>query len=210
MTKIIIARHGETEWNVNEIFRGRQNVRLNKLGIKQAEQLGNHMKNESVQAIYSSPLKRAIDTATYVAKHHGLDVNVTSELTDFNYGVWEGLTRQEVSDKYRGLYEQWLKEPHLVKIPGGESLEQVRDRARSLVDRVVLKNNDTVVLVSHRVVIKVLTCSMLNLENSYFWYIKQDLGGITIFKYEGRHYKLIKHNDTSHLSQIQQHLLNDF
>jgi broad specificity phosphatase PhoE len=210
MTQIMLARHGETEWNVSEIFRGRRDVGLSEMGIKQAELLGNYLIDLKVEAIYSSPLKRALDTARYVAKHHRLDVNVVSGLTDFNYGAWEGLTHQEVRSKYRGLYERWLKEPHLVKMPEGESLGEVRERAKSVVDRVASKHSGTVVLVSHRVVNKVLICSMLGLDNSHFWDIKQDLGGITVFEYEGSRYKLIKHNDTSYLSQIQQHTLNDF
>lgn len=210
MTQIIVARHGETEWNVSEIFRGRRDIGLNKTGIKQAELLGGYLIDLRIEAIYSSPLKRALDTARSVAKHHGLDINLAPGLMDFNFGVWEGLTHQEVRDKHRGLYERWLREPHLVKIPEGESLDEVRERAKSVVDRVVPKHSGTVVLISHRVVNKVLICLMLGLDNSHFWDVKQDLGGITVFEYEGGRYKLIKHNDTSYLSQIQQHALNDF
>jgi len=210
MTQIIIARHGETEWNVSEIFRGRRDIGLNKTGIKQAELLGGYLVDLRIEAICSSPLKRALDTARSVAKHQGLDINIAPGLMDFNFGVWEGLTHQEVSDKHRGLYERWLKEPHLVNIPEGESLGEVRERAKSVVDRVVPKHSGTVVLVSHRVVNKVLICLMLGLGNSHFWDVKQDLGGITVFEYEGGRYKLIKHNDTSYLSQIQRHALKDF
>ncbi|MFC2024218.1 histidine phosphatase family protein [Chloroflexota bacterium] len=74
----------------------------------------------------------------------------------------------------------------------------------------VSEYSETVVLLSHRVVSKVLVCSMLGLDNSHFWNIRLDLGGITIFEYEGCRYKLIKHTDTSHLSRIKQHPLNDF
>jgi len=210
MTQIIVARHGETQWNVSEIFRGRRDIGLNETGIEQAELLGDYLIDLGIEAIYSSPLERALDTARSVAKHHGLNVNVAPGLNDFNYGAWEGLTHQMVRDKYTRLYEQWLKEPHLVKIPEGESLGEVRERAKSVVDGVVAKHSGTVVLVSHRVVSKVLICSMLGLDNSYFWNIKQDLGGITVFVYEGGSYKLIKHNDTSYLSQVQQHMLSDF
>jgi broad specificity phosphatase PhoE len=210
MTQIIVARHGETEWNASEIFRGRRDIGLNDTGIKQAELLGNYLTDLRIEAIYSSPLKRALDTARSVAKHHSLDVNVNPGLMDFNYGAWEGLTHQAVKDKYRELYTQWLKEPHLVNIPEGENLGEVRERAKSLLDRVVSKHSGLVVLVSHRVVNKVMICSMLGLENSHFWDIKQDLGGITVFEHESGRYKLIKHNDTSYLNQIQKHTLDDF
>jgi broad specificity phosphatase PhoE len=210
MTQIIVARHGETEWNASEIFRGRRDIGLNDTGIKQAELLGNYLTDLRIEAIYSSPLKRALDTARSVAKHHSLNVNVNPGLMDFNYGAWEGLTHQVVKDKYRELYTRWLKEPHLVNIPEGENLGEVRERAKSLLDRVVSKHSGLVVLVSHRVVNKVMMCFMLGLENSHFWDIKQDLGGITVFEHERGRYKLIKHNDTSYLNQIQKHTLDDF
>ena len=210
MTQIILVRHGETEWNIRETFRGRHDVELNEMGVKQAELLKNYLIDLRLEAVYSSPLERALDTAKAVAKHHKLEVNVAYGLVDFNYGVWEGLTHQEVKVRYRALYEQWLKEPHLVKMPDGESLDEVRERARGVVDGVVSKYSGTVVLVSHRVVNKVLICSMLGLDNSHFWDIRQDVGGITVFEYEGGRFTLTKHNDTCHLRQIQQYTLSDF
>ena len=210
MTQIVVARHGETEWNASEIFRGRRDIGLNETGIEQAEMLGNYLIDLRIEAIYSSQLKRALDTARSVAKHHSLNVNVNPGLMDFNYGAWEGLTHQAVKDKYRELYTRWLEEPHLVDIPEGENLGEVRERTKSILDRVVSKYSGLVVLVSHRVVNKVMICSMLGLENSHFWDIKQDLGGITVFEHESSRYKLIKHNDTSYLNQIQKHTLDDF
>ena len=104
MTEIILVRHGETEWNVAEIFRGRIDVELNETGIKQAELLAEYLSNVKIDAIYSSPLKRALKTAEIVAGSHKLDINITPGLTDFNYGKWQGLSHQEVKDKYKELY----------------------------------------------------------------------------------------------------------
>ena len=210
MTKIILIQHGETEWNVSEIFRGRRDVGLNEMGTKQAKLLAHYLRDLKIEAIYSSPLKRAMDTARSIAKHHGIVVKAAPGLIDFNYGVWEGLTHQEVRIKYRELYERWLKEPHIVKMPEGESLGEVRQRAKDVVYNVVLEHSGMVVLVSHRVINKVLICSILGLDNSHFWDIKHDLGGTTVFEYEGGRFKLIKHNDISYLRQIQQPILNDF
>ena len=210
MNQVILARHGETEWNVSEVFRGRRDIGLNEMGIKQAELLGHYLKDLRIEAVYSSPLKRALDTARSVAKHHGLDVSVAHGLVDFHYGAWEGLSHQEVKDRYRELYEQWLKEPHMIRMPDGESLDEVRERAMSVVDGMISRHDGAVVLVSHRVVNKVLICSMLGLDNSHFWNIKQDVGGITIFEYRDTCFTLTKHNDTSYLKQIQQYTLGDF
>ena len=210
MTRVILIRHGETEWNVGEVFRGRRDIALNKIGIRQAELLGDYLAHLRLEAVYSSPLKRALITAKCVAKHHGLDVRVTYGLVDFDYGEWEGLTHLEVKERYSGLYDRWLKEPHLVKMPDGESLDEVRERATDVLRRAVSEHNGMVVLVSHRVVNKDLICSMLGLDNSHFWDIRQDLGGITVFDYEDGRYTLIQHNDTCHLRQIQGHELSDF
>ena len=104
MTKIILARHGETEWNVTEVIRGRIDVELNETGIKQAELLAEYLSSTRTQSIYSSPLKRALKTAQMTAKYHQCEVEITPGIIDFNYGAWQGLPRQDVKDKYSELY----------------------------------------------------------------------------------------------------------
>jgi len=210
MTRIIIARHGETDWNVGEVFRGRLDVGLNETGLTQAEALGQHLAGIAVEAVYSSPLRRALDTARSVAAHHALEVSVAQDLVDFNYGVWQGLTHQEVKERYAELYHRWLAEPHLVTMPDGESLDDVAERTRQVVENVVASHEGTVVLVSHRVVNKVLICSLLGLDSSHFWNIRQDVAGTTIFEYENGRFTLTRHNDTSHLGQTRKHTLSDF
>ena len=210
MTEIILARHGETEWNVKEVFRGRVDIELNETGIKQAQLLAEYLSSTKIQAIYSSPLKRASKTAETIAGYHKLDVEIAPGLIDFDYGKWQGLPHQEVKDKYKELYAEWINSPNRVKIPAGESLNDVRKRAMSVVDDVIAKYEGTVVLVAHRVVNKVLICALLGLDNSHFWNIRQDTGGITTFSYENERFILTKHNDTSYLKPIDKAPLGDF
>ncbi len=210
MTKLILVRHGETEWNVEEIFRGRIDIELNETGIKQAELLAEYLSDLKLDAIYSSPLKRALKTAEIIAGYHKLDVEIAPGLIDFNYGKWQGLSHQEVKDKYKELYGEWIKNPHRVKMPAGESLNEVRERAIGVVDEIIAKHEGTVVLVSHRVVNKVLICALLGLDNSHFWDIRQDTCGMTTFTYENGRFILTKHNDTSFLKAIQKVSLSDF
>ena len=217
MIRLVIARHGETDWNVGEVFRGRVDVPLNETGLAQEEALGHHLAGLDVEAVYSSPLKRSAATASAVAAHHPLAVSIAPELVDFDYGSWQGLTQQQVREKYPEIYERWLTEPHLVTMPDGESLDDVAQRAGRLVDSVVADHHGavadhhgTVVLVSHRVVNKVLICRLLGLDNSYFWNVRQDVAGTTTFVLEGGRFILTRHNDTSHLGQAQQHALSDF
>jgi len=210
MTEIILVRHGETEWNVAEIFRGRIDIELNETGIKQAELLAKYLSKLKIEAIYSSPLKRALKTAEIIAGHHKLDVDIAPGLIDFNFGKWQGLSHQEVKDKNKELYADWINRPDQIKMPAGESLDEVRKRATGVVNNIIARYKGTVVLISHRVVNKVLICALLGLDNSHFWNIKQDTCGITIFTYENEQFILTKHNDTSYLEPIRKTSLSDF
>jgi len=202
MAKIILARHGETVWNIEKIYRGRADVNLDEMGIKQAELLGNYLSNWGLEAIYSSPLRRALDTANIVARYQKIGVQIAEGLIDFDYGEWQALPEQEVKKLYPALLNEWHNNPHKVRMPGGDSLEDVRGRAIEVVNDVLSKYQGSVLLVSHRVVNKVLICSLLGLDNSHFWNINLDVGGITIFNYVDRRFVLTSHNDTSHLMWI--------
>ena len=210
MTEIILVRHGETKWNVEEVFRGRIDIELNQTGVKQAELLAEYLSERQIDAIYSSPLRRSLNTAEIIAGYHKLDVEIAPGLIDFDYGEWQGLAHQEVKDKYKELYAEWLTNPHRVKIPSGESLDDVRERAIGVVSDAVAKYEGAVVLVSHRVVNKVLICALLGLDNSHFWNIKQDTGGTTTFTYENERFILTEHNNTFYLKPIQKARLSDF
>ncbi|HEY4711219.1 MAG TPA: histidine phosphatase family protein, partial [Dehalococcoidia bacterium] len=163
-----------------------------------------------LEAIYSSPLKRALDTANIVARYQKIGVHVAKGLIDFDYGEWQSLPEQEARRLYPTLHSEWHNNPHKVKMPGGESLEDVRSRVIEVVDDVLSKYQGSIVLVSHRVVNKVLICFLLGLDNSHFWNIKQDVGGITIFDYVDGRFVLTRHNDTSHLKELQKPVLDDF
>lgn len=197
-------------WNVEKIYRGRTDVNLDEVGIKQAELLGKYLSNWELEAIYSSPLKRALDTANIIARCHKIAVYIAEGLIDFDYREWQSLPEQEAKRLYPALHNEWHNNPHKVRMPGGESLEDVRRRAIEVVNEVISKYQGSVVLVSHRVVNKVLICSLLGLDNSHFWNINLDVGGITIFNYVDGRFVLTRHNDTSHLRELQKSVLDDF
>ena len=210
MTEIILARHGETKWNVEEVFRGRTDVGLNENGVRQAELLAEYLGGLKIYGVYSSPLKRALKTAEVIARYHKLKVKAAPGLIDFDFGKWQGLPHQEVKRKYKELYARWRERPDLVQMPDGETLSEVRKRALAVVDEVVAKHRGRVVLVSHRVVNKVLICALLGLDNSHFWNIRQDNCGTTVFAYENGRFILTKHNDTSYLRPLKRAELSDF
>ena len=210
MAEIIIARHGQTEWNVGEVFRGTIDIDLDETGTKQAELLAEYLSLREIEAIYSSPLRRALRTAQAIARRHNLEVQVAPGLVDLNFGRWQGRSHQEVRSEYRELYEQWMKSPHRVTMPDGESLDDVRRRVLGLVDEVIARHKGRVVLVSHRVVNKVLICALLGLDNSHFWNIRQDTCGTTTFVYQDGRFILTEHNNTCYLAPLPKTKLSDF
>jgi broad specificity phosphatase PhoE len=199
MIEIILIRHGQTDWNVSQVFRGRIDIELNQLGMRQAELLAEYLRDMKIAAVYSSPLRRALKTAETIAAPHQLGVTVAPGLIDFDYGEWQGQSHEAVRARYGRLYDGWLASPHRVKIPGGENLASVRRRAAAVVNDVVAGQEGAVALVSHRVVGKVLMCYLLGLSNSRFWNVRLDNCGISIFSYERDCFVLTRHNDTSFL-----------
>ncbi len=202
MAEIILIRHGETEWNVSNVFRGRLDIPLNENGLRQARLLAGYMGDWKLDAVYSSPLKRALQTAEAVALPHKLPVQISAGITDFDFGKWQGLSREEVSEKYPESYSDWLERPHLVQMPGGENLGEVRKRALAALDEILAQRLNAVALVTHRVINKVLICALLGTDDSHFWNIEQDTCGITIFKYDDKNrFILNRHNDTSFMNR---------
>jgi len=210
MTTIMLIRHGDTDWNVEEIFRGRADVELNETGLRQAQLLAKFLEGAPIGAVYSSPLKRALRTAEIIAGPHHIDVIASQELIDFDFGKWQGMSHDAVRKKYKGLYDEWLKNPHLARIPKGESLDEVRRRAVGLVNQVTAIHAGTVALMSHRVVHKVIICALLGLDNSHFWSMKLDTCGITTFVHRDKRFILEKHNDTSFLRLVDSPTQSDF
>ncbi len=210
MTEIILARHGQTAWNMSEIFRGRIDIDLDEVGLKQVALLGEHLADRKIEAVYSSPLTRALKTAAAIAKPHNLEVQIAQGLIDFDFGEWEGLSVPEVEKRYPDCFREWAKTPHLVRIPGGDCLNDVTVRSMAVVEEAIRKHKDTVVLVSHRVVCRILMLAMLGLDNSHFWNIRQDTASITIFDYVNGRYILSQHNDTSYLKPLKGEKLKGF
>ena len=203
MTKIIVVRHGQTEWNVSQVFRGRADVPLNETGRKQAESLARALGFYKIKAIYSSPLSRAKETAEAVAKKQRLKVKVSKLLLDISYGQWQGLSHEEVRKKWPEIYQLWHQAPHQVKFPGGESLAEVRQRVEKFLGKAVLEHqSETIAAVSHRVAIKVLLCAALKIDNSYFWQLSQNTASFSVLEYENKAFSLTCLNEACHLKGI--------
>ncbi len=205
MTSIYLVRHGQTAWNKEEIFRGRTDISLDETGLKQAELVGEYFKGIEIQGIYSSPLSRASQTAQKTARFHDLKVQPLPGIIDMSFGDWEGRPHQEIRENDSKTYRQWIEEPHLVRLPDGEGLDDVRARAMAAMEDVIRDHpKQTLVLVSHRVICKVLICAILGLDNSHFWQITQDTTAINLIQYRKKKYILSLMNETCHLKPMKE------
>jgi len=186
-----------------ERFRGRADLVLDETGRRQAEAAALRLKGEQVAAIYSSPLKRALQTAEPIAKQLKLAVQPLEGLIDIDFGSWQGLSSEEATGQDSQLFQMWLERPHLVHFPKGESLEIVRQRVLGAVDELAARHKDqTVILVSHTVVCRVLMCAMLGLDDSHFWQVRQDVNAINIFELRDGAPLVMLVNDTCHLKNL--------
>lgn len=212
MPEIILIRHGETEWNASETFRGRADIDLNATGLKQAEAVGQYLSAEKINHIFASPLKRALRTAEAVARLQQTGVEPCESLIDFSYGEWEGRPLEEVKARWEELYRDWVDTPEQVRMPGGESLNDVKERVMPFVGEAVTQCGEggKIALVSHRVVLKVIICALLGLSNAHFPNVKMDTAAVTRFEYDGQRIILTCLNDTSHLRALPARALRDF
>jgi broad specificity phosphatase PhoE len=203
--QVILVRHGQTDWNQEGIFRGRIDVKLNAAGIDEAGIIGAKLSGVDPDAVYSSPLSRALETARSIASFRDKRVTILDELVDFDFGAWQGLSREEAKARYPRVFAKWEKTPEKARIPGAETLDGVRKRVLGGLDSIRAAHPDgKVVIVSHGLINKVLLCAVLGLANSNFWKIKQDNGAISIFTYSSRGTKLVLLNDTTHLRSVDE------
>ena len=203
MTHIYLVRHGQTEWNRQERFRGRIDIPLNKVGHAQAEAIAAYLNGEAIAAVYTSPLRRAVQTAQPTAQAHDLAPTILPGLIDISYGEWQGHSPSEVRDKFPDLLELWYTEPHRVDIPGGQNLKTVKEQAMAALHETLSRHdNGGIVLVTHQIVIKVLTCTLLGLEVGHIWRIRQDNACIDVFDWDKRQFTAILVNGTDHLRDI--------
>ena len=142
MSRVYLVRHGQTAWNVGEIFRGRADIPLDQTGKQEVHLAGEALKHETLQAVYSSPLSRSMETAENIAKFHDIAVTPLDAIIDISYGEWEGLDNEVVRQKYPELHTLWLNEPHKVRFPGGESLDKVRSRTLAALEELIAKHKD--------------------------------------------------------------------
>lgn len=203
MKKIYIARHGETTWNLQGRTQGIKNSNLTELGLKQAELLGQALVKENIEVIYSSSLSRAISTATIVSNRINAPNSVQESLNEINYGLWEGLTIEEIRESYPNELIKWRNEPHKACIPEGEELLIAQDRIVGFIEELVTSSQySRILLISHSTIIKLLLLHILGMNLCNYYRLKQQNCSLNIISFETHGPVLLKYNDQCHLNKL--------
>jgi broad specificity phosphatase PhoE len=197
------VRHGETEWNREHRSQGLSDIELNEVGRKQAEAIAKALQNEPIETIYTSPLRRASETAKAIARCHQAEVVILDGLKELDLGYIDGLSPQEMKRDFSQFWEEWVKDPAVTKLPGGETLLDLQERAWSSVQEIIEKQcNGVVAIVSHYFAILSIIYKALGLNLSNLRRLKLDIGSISILEYGERGFMLRIFNDTCHLGEF--------
>lgn len=157
MTRLVLIRHGETDWNVEGRYQGQADPPLNARGLAQARRTAESLRGVGLAALYSSPLRRAAQTAAVIAETLGLAVHFEPRLMEIHLGVWQSRLTEAIQREYPALFRQWERAPWETRIPEGETLRQVRARVYAAADEIISRHaGETVGLVSHRIPIALL------------------------------------------------------
>jgi len=203
--RLILVRHGETDTNKARLALGRADVELNEYGRWQAQRLALSLKDEAIGAIYSSPLKRALATAEPIASSHGLEVQVDEGLIEMDIGEMEGLTFQQVGERYPHFLQAWLGgQAAYEAMPGGERLLDVQERAWQAIERIRQRQEQgTVAAVTHNFVIITLLCRVLGLELANFRRLRHSVAAKSVLEMGRDRIIVVSFNDTCHLEADQ-------
>ncbi|MEN6460126.1 MAG: alpha-ribazole phosphatase [Syntrophomonas sp.] len=169
--RLILVRHGETAWNGEGKYLGQSNPGLNQKGKIQARKAARLLSGEEIDLVFSSDLLRAVETARVIADVHNVPVRTIPSLREIDFGAWEGLTFAEIQTCYPELLNEWLKDPFRVRIPDGETAEEVRCRVIDAWNAVTLNasGGKTVVIVAHGGPLRILACHLTGVDLSRQW-----------------------------------------
>ena len=169
MAKIFLIRHGEVEWNRRATYMGSTDLPLNSQGRLQADRLADRLETEDISAVYSSDLSRARETAEIIAGRIRLPIQITPEIREIDYGEWDGVPEADVPKRYGDIYSAWRANPAEVRIPGGETFQELADRAFPAFSKIAEGHGDqNIVVVAHKSTNRVILCCLLGIHvNNY-------------------------------------------
>jgi broad specificity phosphatase PhoE len=201
--RLLLVRHAETDWNRARRYQGWRDTPLSETGRGQAEAAGRLLARERLAAVWSSPLERARDTAAAIAALQELPVRESEAFKEMGFGDWEGLTGVEVRARFPALYESWRGTPHLVAVPGGETLAEVRRRVlEGLGELRAAHDGQTICLVAHGISSRMLILEALGLGLDRLWSLELSSTGISELEFRDDWAAVHRMNTLVHLERV--------
>lgn len=200
---IYIARHGETKWNIEGRMQGFKNSDLTQRGINDARSLGESLKDIDFDCIYSSPLGRALDTAKYIRQDDNIKIILDDSLKELNLGLWEGMTHEEIKEKYPLQYNNFREHPESFESQGGESFLELIKRVEDGLNNIIKdENHENILIVTHTCVIKAISIIVKGNDVKDFWNLPFiNNTSLTILEVINKEIKVLLEADVSHLKQ---------
>ncbi len=198
--RLILTRHGETDWNLLRKTQGRTDTALTETGREQARAISQRIAGLPFDCVYTSPLERAAETARILAAARSVPVISDQALTELHFGEWEGLTFAEIGEAFPEQLEIWSQAPNSCPIPGGEPFAALVERCEAFLRRLIERHEGfTVAAVTHSVPSKVIAALCLGLPLNKLHNVRVDNASLTVVDfYAGRSVVRVL-NDTSHL-----------
>ena len=184
--RLLLVRHGETDWNRQGRFQGQIDIPLNANGLAQAEAARAFLAAVPIQRAYTSSMARPRQTAeTILSAHPGVPLTSSRGLMEIGHGLWEGCLESEIAAGWPALLDDWKRTPQTVQMPEGETIQEVWDRSMATWNRIVasLDPHETALVVAHDAVNKTILCALLGLTPADIWAVKQGNGGVTVIDY---------------------------
>jgi broad specificity phosphatase PhoE len=200
-SRLVLVRHGETDYNRRGLALGRADAPLNETGRSQAESLREALGGVPLTAIYASPLVRAVDTATSIAAVHGKEVQIEHGLVEMDIGEVEGLTFPELRKQYPALAQNWGgADGPTFRMPGGERLVDVQNRALESIEAIAARHpGQTSCAVTHNFVILSYLASVLGIELAQFRRLRHGVAAIAEVDVRPGRSRVVRLNDACHL-----------
>jgi len=208
-TRIYLVRHGATILSAEDRFAGSTDVPLSDEGRGQVRKLSERLACDKLAAVYASPLGRTVETGRILASPHGIEVQLRPGLREISHGHWEGLTRQEVDERFPGEAGEWEKDPYTFAPSGGESGLAVAARALpALIDIVRAHPGERVLIASHKATIRILLSALLGFDpRRYRDNLDQNPAALNIVDFrDPSRARLTLFNDTSHYAESGQNI----
>lgn len=200
--KLILVRHGETLSNRENRVQGITNTELSNYGHVQVVRLAESLKTIPIEAIISSPLKRAYQTATAIGKFHTAEIEIEKNLQEMDHGDFENVSIEELKKTHSPFINQWFNNPASVSMPNGESLYDVQIRAWSAIEKIIEKPKKTILVVSHGMTIMTILCKIRNMDLSFAKEVRVDIASKTTVEFNDGQGIITVLNDTRHLSDM--------